>query len=73
MIGLMTIFFGPFLEIGPEAGYFYLCPSCFESLVEPYLDEEDLLDSLLLGRMAGGEAEAEDDAEPDTDAAEGAG
>lgn len=73
MIALMTIFFGPFLEIGPEAGYFYLCPSCYETFVEPFLDEEEMLDSLLLGRMASGDGEADAPANDDVDVGEDAG
>ncbi len=48
MIGLMTVFFGEFVDLPPEPGYFYLCPACFVRDVEPYLDEDQIRDSLLL-------------------------
>ncbi len=48
MIGLMTVFFGQFVDIAAEPGYFYLCPKCFVEKVEPHLDEEEIRDSLLL-------------------------
>jgi len=40
MIGLMTVFFGVYVELSPEPGYFYLCPKCFRKDVEPHLDDD---------------------------------
>lgn len=40
MIGLMTVFFGEYVELPPEPGYFYLCPKCYEADVEPHLDDD---------------------------------
>lgn len=40
MIGLMTVFFGEFVELSPEPGYFYLCPKCYGTEVEPHLDAD---------------------------------
>lgn len=39
MIALMTPFFGPFLELEAEPGYFYVCPDCYERLVMPHMEE----------------------------------
>jgi hypothetical protein len=38
MIGLMTLWFGPFVDIGPDYGYFHLCPACYREFVKPHLD-----------------------------------
>lgn len=38
MFGLMTHWFGPFVELRPDHGYFYLCPPCYEELVRPHLE-----------------------------------
>ncbi|MEX0891692.1 MAG: hypothetical protein WEB88_05925, partial [Gemmatimonadota bacterium] len=37
MIGLMNLWFGRFLELPLEGGYFYLCPACYKELVVPHL------------------------------------
>jgi len=37
MIGLMNLWFGRFLELPLEGGYFYLCPACYAELVVPHL------------------------------------
>jgi hypothetical protein len=39
MVGLMTIWFGPFVEMRPDTGYFYLCPACYRERIKPHLDE----------------------------------
>jgi hypothetical protein len=39
MVGLMTRWFGPFVEMRPDYGYFYLCPVCYEERIKPHLDE----------------------------------
>lgn len=39
MIGLMTLWFGPFIDIEPAHGYFHLCPVCFDDHIRPHLDE----------------------------------
>jgi hypothetical protein len=39
MIGLMTLWFGPFIDLEPAHGYFHLCPACFDRFVAPHLDE----------------------------------
>lgn len=39
MIALMTHWFGKYAEVPPEGGYFYLCPSCHERLIDPFLEE----------------------------------
>lgn len=38
MIGLMALWFGPFIELEQTSGYFYLCPSCFEGQVGPHME-----------------------------------
>jgi hypothetical protein len=38
MIGLMTLWFGPFADIRPDYGYFYLCPACYRDRIKPHLD-----------------------------------
>lgn len=35
----MTLWFGPFVDIRPDHGYFYLCPSCYRERIQPHLDE----------------------------------
>jgi hypothetical protein len=39
MIGLMTLWFGRFLELPLEGGYFYLCPACYDAVVAPHLED----------------------------------
>jgi hypothetical protein len=39
MVGLMTLWFGPFIELEPAHGYFYLCPECYRECVEPNMEE----------------------------------
>ncbi len=39
MIGLMNLWFGPFIDLEPAHGYFHLCPTCFDDFVGPHLDE----------------------------------
>ncbi len=41
MIGLMTLWYGHYVGIEPDHGYFYLCPGCFGARVEPFLEEEE--------------------------------
>jgi hypothetical protein len=38
MIGLMTLFFGPCIELRVAPGYFHLCPSCYEEFVAPEME-----------------------------------
>ncbi len=38
MIGLMTLWFGPFIDLRPDHGYFHLCPACYRAHVLPHLD-----------------------------------
>ena len=44
MIGLMSRWFAAPAGLALVGGYFYLCPSCFEELIQPHQDE--LLDVL---------------------------
>lgn len=39
MVGLMTLWFGPFVDMEPSHGYFYLCPDCYGRFVEPEIEE----------------------------------
>lgn len=39
MIGLMTLWFGPLLDLEAEPGYFHLCPACYRRVVEPHYPE----------------------------------
>jgi len=39
MIGLMTLWFGPFVELPPAHGYFHLCPDCYREFVHPHLEK----------------------------------
>jgi hypothetical protein len=45
MIGLMTLWFGSFVDLPPDHGYFYLCPTCYDRWVKPHFD-------LIQGRLA---------------------
>lgn len=38
MFGLMTHWFGPFVDVPPDHGYFHLCPACYAKHVHPHLD-----------------------------------
>lgn len=38
MIGLMTLWFGPFVDLRPGHGYFYLCPACYRAHILPHLE-----------------------------------
>lgn len=38
MHGLMTLWFGPLVELDADLGYFYLCPACHDELITPELD-----------------------------------
>ncbi len=42
MIALMTLWFGRYVGIEPDHGYFYLCPECFQAQVEPHLEEDEV-------------------------------
>lgn len=35
----MTLWFGSFVELEPDHGYFYLCPSCYRTYVAEHLEE----------------------------------
>ncbi len=39
MTALMKVFFGHLLELPADPGYFYLCPACYDELIEPVLPE----------------------------------
>jgi hypothetical protein len=39
MIALMSLWFGHYAGFRPEAGYFYLCPACYQSCIVPHADE----------------------------------
>lgn len=39
MIALMNHWFGPFVDIPPDHGYFYLCPRCYRERIKPHMDE----------------------------------
>lgn len=39
MVGLMTLWFGPFVDLRPDTGYFHLCPACYREHVKPHLDQ----------------------------------
>lgn len=39
MIALMSLWFGPYAGLRPESGYFYLCPSCYQSCIAPHSSE----------------------------------
>lgn len=39
MHGLMTLWYGPFADIEPAQGYFYLCPDCYRSSVHPHVEQ----------------------------------
>jgi hypothetical protein len=39
MVGLMTLWFGPFVELRPDSGYFYLCPRCYGEYIQPHVDQ----------------------------------
>lgn len=38
MYGLMTLWFGPFVDLPPDHGYFHLCPDCYRTHVHPHLE-----------------------------------
>jgi hypothetical protein len=38
MIGLMTLWFGPLVDMRPDYGYFYLCPACYRTHIKPHVD-----------------------------------
>lgn len=62
MIGLMTLWFGPFVDIEPAHGYFHLCPACFDETISPQLDE---LQTTLARLNPAAAAYLERDAQPD--------
>lgn len=35
----MRLWYGRFAELEPDGGYFYLCPRCYERLIEPHAGE----------------------------------
>jgi hypothetical protein len=37
MHALMTLWFGRFVELPVEAGYFYLCPRCYTRFIAPHV------------------------------------
>lgn len=38
MFGLMTHWFGPFVDVPPDHGYFYLCSACYDERVREHLE-----------------------------------
>lgn len=38
MHGLMTLWFGPLIELDADLGYFYLCPACHDEIITPELE-----------------------------------
>jgi hypothetical protein len=38
MVGLMTLWFGPFVDMRPDTGYFHLCPACYRRHIKPHVD-----------------------------------
>jgi hypothetical protein len=38
MFGLMTLWFGPFVDLPPDHGYFHLCPECYQEFVHPHVE-----------------------------------
>lgn len=39
MFGLMTLWFGPFVDMRPDHGYFHLCPACYRACIQPHLEQ----------------------------------
>ena len=39
MYALMALWFGTLLEHHVEGGYFYLCPTCYDTLIVPHLQK----------------------------------
>lgn len=39
MVALMTLWFGHRAGVPLDHGYFYLCPTCYETYVAPHLEE----------------------------------
>lgn len=39
MIALMRLWFARWAELPADGGYFYLCPRCYEALIEPHAEE----------------------------------
>jgi hypothetical protein len=35
----MTLWFGSYVDLEPDHGYFYLCPSCYEARIAENLEE----------------------------------
>lgn len=38
MHGLMSLWFGPLVDLEADLGYFYLCPACHDELIVPELE-----------------------------------
>lgn len=38
MFGLMTLWFGPLVDLHADLGYFYLCPACHKECIAPELE-----------------------------------
>ena len=38
MHGLMSLWFGPLVELEADLGYFYLCPACHDEVIVPELE-----------------------------------
>lgn len=39
MIGLMTLWFGPFVDLPLDPGYFHLCPDCYRDHIQRHLEQ----------------------------------
>ena len=35
----MTIWFGPFIDLGADPGYFHVCPACYKEWIQPHMDQ----------------------------------
>jgi hypothetical protein len=39
MIALMGLWYARYAQLPADGGYFYLCPRCYERLIEPWSEE----------------------------------
>jgi hypothetical protein len=74
MVGLMTIWFGPFVDMRPDFGYFHLCPSCYRQRIKPHLEQVQgrLLDLHPLARQLGLHGYQAEELDADADAQDAA-
>ena len=64
MHALMSLWFGPLVELESDLGYFYLCPDCHDQVIAPELER---IQNRILELHPAAQRQLEDDVAEDVD------